>query len=231
MKKLAALLVSLPIVAAAQTSRPELDAAALRPDLAMRTAPQQYGTGPSDRAQPVALGQYLFARAGAIVPKHDDLEGFDTGLAFEGGLGFRTSPNLAFELAVGRYAVEASGPFFDPDVGFVVDRTDRGTAIPVTGTVKLIAPAGSIEAYGLAGAGVYFVSYEIEESLPGVGSGSISDDDTVFGFHFGGGLSAALSPNVTLGAELRYFVTKATVFDVDIGLDSFVIGGTLGYRF
>jgi opacity protein-like surface antigen len=219
MTKLFALLVSLPLAAAAQTSRPGLDAAAFRDAFAMRTAPvPQFGTR-AGSAGSTAVSKYFFARAGAIVPKHDDLEGFDTGLAFEGGLGFRTSPNFAFELAAGRYAVTRTNPVFE--------FKQTAAAIPVTGTAKLIAPAGKVEAYGLVGAGVQFASVKREEG----GSDSDSDHATAFAFHFGGGLSAALSPNLTFSAELKYVIAKAKLFDEDVGLDSLVIGGGLGYRF
>lgn len=184
---------------------------------------------PYPSAPPAARQTYFAARLGAVVPQHEDVEGFDNGLAFDLALGRRLSPNVALEASVGRFAMSTSGTIFDPTLG-TVDAEVQLAAIPVTATAKLIAPAGSLEIFGLVGAGVYFVEGSMELS-DGVSSLSVSDDTTTFGFHFGGGFAAHLSPQVTLGLDLRYVVASEDTFDVEGRMDSLLVGGTLAFSF
>lgn len=174
---------------------------------------------------------YVAARVGVAIPQHDDLEGYDNGFAFEAAVGFRPAPQFALELSAGRFAM--SGSITDVVEGVVVTGKSEGSAIPVLATAKAFVPAGkSVEFYGLAGAGMYFVSADLSASAPGFGTFfKESDSDTTVGFHFGGGLSAQVAPRVTLGAELKYFLADATLFDEKGGLNSFILGAALGFGF
>jgi opacity protein-like surface antigen len=182
-------------------------------------AQQPYPTAPAADRQ-----TYVTARAGAAVPQHDDLEGFDSGFSFEVALGRRMARNLAIEGSVGRYGVAAdlsAGPL-SAEMRFAI--------IPVAATAKLIAPAGNLDFYGLLGLGLNFVDAEVEES-DGFTTLSGSDSGTAFALHVGGGLSASLAPNVALGVELRYVASRAEVFEVEGGLDSVLVSGGLAFRF
>lgn len=182
-------------------------------------------------AQQHALGEsgYLGARVGAVLPKHDDLEGFDNGFSFEAVIGRRVSPNLALEASLGRFGINASGSFFDPDTGVTFDAEMDISAIPLTASVKAIAPLDQVELYGLLGAGLYFLSSEIR--VTGGLAGSASDDATALGLHLGGGFAAHVSPQVKLGAELKYVMGSAKLFDSSNHFDSMLIGGSLGFVF
>lgn len=166
---------------------------------------------------------YVAARAGVIIPRSSDLDGFDNGLALEAVVGRRMHPNVALEGAVGYLSIGASASSAGQSASIDV------TAIPVTATLKLIAPIDRVELYGLAGAGVYFVSSKVEAA--GYYSGNATDDGTSLGVTFGGGLSARLSPQVTLGAELKYLLGNVKLFGGEVSYDSLLIGGVLGLNF
>jgi opacity protein-like surface antigen len=188
---------------------------------------------PAALAQPVQAsrsgGTYVFGRLGAVIPQHDDLEGFDNGLAFEAGLGSRINPNLAIEGSIGHFAMKARETLFDPTLGPVAVSADF-SAIPVVGTAKFIAPTGNLDLYALLGAGLYFTQLNGSGSVTGL-SVDVSDSDTSVGIHLGGGLSVNLAPNVNAGAELRYVIGSAELFDEKGRFDSLLLTGHVGFRF
>lgn len=174
---------------------------------------------------------YAVFRAGGTFPQHKDLDGYDNGFALEGGLGFQLGSGLAVEATVGRFAIEASEQFFDASIGEVVTVTGTATAISLAASIKLGIPVQSVEFYGLAGAGLYFVNLDLRATAPGYYPLEESDRDTAFGFHLGAGLSVRVSPKASLGLEAKYIIASATLFDEKGGIDSMLVTGGLGYRF
>ncbi|HET7824041.1 MAG TPA: outer membrane beta-barrel protein [Anaeromyxobacter sp.] len=171
---------------------------------------------------------YLVGKLGVISPQHDDLQGFDTGLAFEADLGFRVHPNLALEAGIGYWrstgsqsGIVAPGVFVTADAEI--------SAIPVTLSLKGILPVGKLDVFGLAGAGMYFVSGSV--TVRGGVSGHASDSGNAFGMHLGGGIAGHVTPQATLGVEVRYIFAKVRMFDANNGLDSFIAQGFLGWSF
>lgn len=175
---------------------------------------------------------YLQVRLGAVIPQHEDLDGYDSGLAFDVGIGFFLNPNVAIEAGLGRFSISAEDSYYDYDLAATVTARDTASAIPLTGTLKLGAPIeDKAFLYGLAGAGLYFVSDTFKISAPGYGSASEDDSATAFGLHFGGGASLYLAPRWTIGAEVRYLVSKVELFEVSSNIDSLVATANVGYRF
>ena len=82
----------------------------------------------------------------------------------------------------------------------------------------------------MAGAGFYVMSMKADLNAPGYAPASASDSSTPFGFHFGGGANVRLSPTTQLGAEIRYLVGKADMFDATFNFDSVQITGGLTFR-
>jgi opacity protein-like surface antigen len=173
---------------------------------------------------------YVTARLGAVVPQSSDLKGYDTGLAFEAAFGYRATPNFAFEGGIGRFAMSRSSTFYDPSIGTYTEN-DESSAIPFTFTVKAIAPTPRVDLYALAGAGVYLVHAKAEAVQSGFSLGSMSDDASSLAIHLGGGIAGRVSPNVSLGAELKYIIGSVKLFDVNGSFDSLIIAGSVNYHF
>lgn len=166
---------------------------------------------------------YIAARVGAIIPKSDDLDGFDNGLALEGVIGRRMNPNIALEASVGYFSMGASASGGGASVSLDISAFNLG------GTIKVIAPVEKVDFYALAGAGVYFISADGEAS--GIYSGSASDDGTSLGVTLGGGIAARLSPQATLGAEAKYLLGDVNLFEETNNYNSLILGGMLSLHF
>ena len=158
---------------------------------------------------------YLAVKGGGYFPQHGDLEGFDGGLLLEVAYGRHVTPGFAVEGSVGYFRSESDS--------LLPAGADEVSALPVLLTVKGVAPFGTVEGYGLAGAGVYFV--ETKGPLGG------SDDDTVVGFHLGAGGNVFLSEGFFLGAELKYLFLEANRLGQDLRLDGFAFTANAGFRF
>lgn len=143
---------------------------------------------------------YFFAHLGLFDPNDDSegLAGYDSGGAFDVGIGSRVSPLLAVEGTFGAYG--ADGPA-DAEVA----------VLPVTFGVRLIVPHPFIEPYVGAGVGLYFAS--LEEPI-----NNIDDTDTTFGGYLSLGLDAWLNRRVALNFEGRYHWAEPQFdgFDVDV---------------
>ncbi|HYG68478.1 MAG TPA: hypothetical protein VD838_12485, partial [Anaeromyxobacteraceae bacterium] len=72
---------------------------------------------------------------------------------------------------------------------------------------------------------------EYSETYPGFGTDVWEDEALALGLHFGGGMSAHLTRNVSVGAEVKYVVAEAELYDYDTGLDSLLVGATLDFAF
>lgn len=168
---------------------------------------------------------YLEVKAGMYSPQSNDMEDFDNGFAGELALGHYFTRNLAGEIGVGYFKSELSGAVlpFSGDVEL--------SSIPLTVTVKGVAPVDPVELYAGVGMGAYFNKAELQ-----VLGFSDSSSDTSFGFHVVGGATADLSASVFCGIEAKYLWNEAS-FDVpgfgsvDNKFDGFIATVGLGFRF
>ena len=176
---------------------------------------------------------YFAVKMGAIIPKHDDVSGYDNGFALEGAIGYRVNRNVALEVSVGRFSMgfEESGYLYD-DYGYsyAAKYTDEVVAYPVLGTARFIAPVDAIEVYGLVGAGMYIMSDDVELKIEGLLPETDSDSDTPFALHVGGGMNFRVSPRAVLGAEVKYIIGKAEMYDVTSNFNSVLFGAFLGFQ-
>jgi hypothetical protein len=208
----------LPVLAAAQAPTPNPGA------VPAPTAPSYASSGPgTDRSGRT----YLSVKLGAISPQHDDISAFSTGFSLEGALGYRVNPNVALELSVGRFALSATAPGVIG--GFLATITEDVVAYPVLGTLKLVLPLTKLDLFGLVGGGVYFIQGEVKATAPGFAALSNSDSDSTFGLHLGGGLNVHVSPHASFGAELKYIIGSAKLFDGTGHFNSLIFAGTLTY--
>lgn len=162
--------------------------------------------------QHAAHGQpYFFAHLGLFEPNDDSdgLTGYDSGGAFDVGIGSRVSPFLAIEGTFG---------------AFGADRGDDELAVaPVTFGVRLIVPHPFIEPYVGAGVGLYFASIDGFVGPPN-NLVFVDDSDTTFGGYASIGLDAWLNRRVALNFEGRYHWAEPQ-FDSPIGSLDVNVGG------
>jgi opacity protein-like surface antigen len=175
---------------------------------------------------------YLTGKIGAYFPTGDldDLD-FDAGINAEVALGHSFSPNLALEGAVGFFQTEADLTFSG------IKEEDEVWAVPLTATLKAIAPMNTAQFYVGAGGGLYFVTADVKLTDLASGlSASDDDNDVVVGGHLLAGLTADVSPNFFFGLEGKYIFTSQADFTVfgaplEASLDGFMLTGNVGIRF
>lgn len=148
---------------------------------------------------------YFFAHVGAFDPNDDwdGLEGYDTGGAFDIGIGARLSPLFAVEGTFGAYGTER-GP-------------DEAMVAPMTIGGRFIIPNPYVEPYIGGGLGLYFTS--LDEPING-----IDDDNAEFGGYLSLGMDFWLNPRVALNFEGKYHWVESEFddfagnsFDVNMG--------------
>ena len=152
---------------------------------------------------------YLFGHLGIFEPNDDSggLSGYDTGGAFDIGIGSRVSPNLAVDGTFAAYSADR-GP-------------DDVTVAPLTFGIRLILPQPVVEPYVGGGVGIYFAS--LDEPSTG-----INDDDTTIGGYVSAGVDAWLNPRMALNFEGKYHFAKPEFDGVDVDVGGWTIG--LGVR-
>jgi opacity protein-like surface antigen len=223
---LAAIALVSPALALAQADAPGMG----EPLPATPQPPPVAPAAPPPVVEPTSpdVPKYVAFRGGVIVPKHDDLDGFDNGFALEGAVGFRVSPRVAVEVSLGRFSMKAN---VQGDVGGApATLSAELEAYPILGTLKAFLTEGDLELFGMAGGGFYVMSMKADLNAAGYAPASVSDSNTPFGFHFGGGANVRLSPTTQLGAEVRYLVGKADMFGATFNFDSVQITGGLTFR-
>ena len=160
---------------------------------------------------------YLFGHIGAFDPNSDGdgLWGYDTGFAFDIGIGSRVSPIFAVEGTFGAFSAERGG--------------DEVGVVPLTIGGRFIVPNPIVEPYLGFGLGVYFASLE---EAPYVDYSGIDDDDTTFGGYFSLGMDFWLNPKMALNVEGKYHWVEPT-FTTHAGneLDVDLSGWALNFGF
>lgn len=136
---------------------------------------------------------YFTGRAGIFIPNDetDGLDGFSSGFYGGIGLGYRSSPYLAFEGELNYYESE-----FD----FIELRV-----VPLLFNVRFIYPGPFVEPYLQMGAGIYFAEFDFDID---------TDSGAGLGIHFGTGLDFKVSPGFILGIEFRWFFVEPDFADV-----------------
>jgi len=152
---------------------------------------------------------YFFGHLGVFDPNSDSdgLDGYDTGLNFDIGVGSRVAPMFAIDASFGAYGAERG--------------SDEASVVPLTIGGRLILPHPFLEPYVGAGLGLYFSSLD-EGARPGYSG--IDDTSTDFGGYLSFGLDMWLNPRVALNFEGKYhwvtpeFQSNAgSYFDVNMG--------------
>ncbi len=131
-----------------------------------------------------AAANYLGVKGGIFFPAAGGLnDGYNIELAY----GLNTSylhPNSAVEIGLGYYNADR--------------RRTELSVIPVTATFIINSdPGGPFNLYGGAGVGAYFSDLEVN---------NVDDSDVNLGLNFVGGFDFPMSPNLSLGPELKYVV-------------------------
>ena len=141
---------------------------------------------------------------------------FDSGLAVAGAIGYR----------MGNFRVEA-------EVGYQENDLDEwsafGVGIPLSGDMNATSFlangyydfANSSKFTPFITAGLGMANVEINDlTVPGFGLFPASDDDTVFAWQVGAGVSYAVNANFDLELKYRFFMTDDLEFEDDVYVDS-----------
>jgi len=159
---------------------------------------------------------YFFGHLGVFDPNSDSdgLDGYDTGLNFDIGVGSRVAPMFAIDASFGAYGAERG--------------SDEASVVPLTIGGRLILPHPFLEPYVGAGLGLYFSSLD-EGARPGYSG--IDDTSADIGGYLSRGLDMWLSPRSALNFEGKYhwvnpeFQSNAgSYFDVNMGGWTFNLG-------
>ena len=176
---------------------------------------------------------------GGIYNGVDDLEEGDTGGNFAISYNRYFSPNFALEAGLGYFSTEATFADSNVTLGSFTEK-DELSAIPLTVNAKGILPLGWGELYGGVGLGAYFVDFDASLNSETLGSATLSDNDTIFGFQVLAGLLFNISETIYLGIEGQYIGTgdaeaSGVVFGESItlegNLNGYTVSGVLGFRF
>jgi len=182
--------------------------------------------------------KYVAVKGGFYSPT-DDLDELDSGFAGEIVIGKYFSPTFAVEGGLGRFEADGSETAFIPGPGSVTLKTDVSvTTIFVT--IKGFHPIERGELFIGGGVGIGFADIDLDVSTTALGSDSVSDDNTVFGFQFLAGANFNITDKCFLGVEGKYLITNdaevsGTLFGIPVEVEGnangFIITGVLGFRF
>jgi opacity protein-like surface antigen len=141
---------------------------------------------------------------------------FDSGVSFAGAIGYRMD-NLRFE---GEISYQEND----------IDKVDYFGVLEVefTGDVTVLAGlanvyydfANSTAFTPFVSAGIGMAQVEINDlNFPGSRLASVSDDDTVFAWQFGGGVSYAVNDMFDIELKYRYLMTEDLEFSDNTEVD------------
>lgn len=187
----------------------------------------------------IAKDNYVVIKAGKYLPTGDlDDEGFDNAFTGEVAAGHNFTPNFGVEFGIGHFETDASHSYYIPEDDNLVEK-DTVSITPVTVTVRGIIPAEKMSVYAGIGAGIYFVSGEIDFILHDV-TLSLEDDDRVLGVHALVGFEYNFTPETFIGIEAKHTWTEEAEFrdsiagipfEAETNLDGFNIMAKIGCRF
>ena len=173
-----------------------------------------------------ADGVYVGANVGMALAEDSDvgIEGdpfelsteFDSGLAVAGAIGYRMG-NLRMEAEVG-YQENDLEEWSALGVGIPLSGDMNATSFLANGYYDF-ANSSRFTPFVTAGLGVARV--EINDLyIPGSGLLPASDDDTVFAWQVGAGVSYAVNTNFDLELKYRFFMTDDLEFSDGVYVDS-----------
>ncbi len=189
------------------------------------------GAAPALPAEPSY--DYAALRAGVYLPqKQPSVMGgsYRTGVDLELAGGRAFFPFVLGEFGVGFVQATAGvhdgfypGQFYPP-------MTASFRMVPVTATVKLVLPGGSIEPYGFGGAGVYLIRFEKD---PTNGLPPVSETRNRVGFHAGIGANWRAAQRIRVGIDARYVFVRDSFFGSQSQnlFDGIGLTASLGYLF
>lgn len=173
---------------------------------------------------------YISARVGYLMPGDSDPNwaDFDSVFNFGASYGHFVSDNFSFEIGIEQYSLESdvstnSGLWYTDDHSIIHIKRDTEInvmAIPLTG--KYHFPVNNnFNAYIGAGIGLYF--NDIDQNIVATANNhndrkidSPSDSGSCFGFHALAGADYQLSPNFSIGAEVKWSVANQTVTNIEL---------------
>lgn len=180
---------------------------------------------------------YFAFRGGQISP---DESGYDSGTHIEAAFGSSISEGFIVEGAIGQYSSEYSDSGWDAFWGFYSE-VDEISVTYLSATFKrAMRPSDVLELYGGGGIGYYMAEFDGKLAVAGVGSDSMTSDDSVVGFHIVAGLNYDISEKIFIGFEGK--IIKADdasftgeIFGIPVELEG-DLGGTsmlfaIGTRF
>jgi len=134
---------------------------------------------------------YFFAHLGTFEPNTDvdGLDGYDSGMNFDLGVGSRVSPMFAVDGTVGGYSAKRG--------------SNEAAVVPLTTGGRLIIPHPFHEPNVRAGLGLYFANCWEP-------SNSIDDPRTKFGSYRSAGADMWLNPRTALNFEGKYHYVQPT---------------------
>jgi outer membrane protein W len=177
---------------------------------------------------------YANLRAGVFVPQGSSIRNFNTGPDLELAVGRAFLPYLAGEFAVGYASSESDVQNMryhdEPPTYAAYDMRQGYQLVPVTLTVKLVLPAGSIEPWLGGGAGVAWS--RIYEDPVSADLATVSETSAVLTYHAAGGVNLQLGKKWYAGVDFRYLFAKVTWFnEPSVHLDGLRVTALAGARF
>ncbi|MFH1009095.1 MAG: hypothetical protein V1800_16600 [Candidatus Latescibacterota bacterium] len=166
-------------------------------------------TGGSTTLARAPYGQpYFFGHFGIYQPNNsgDGLDGFDSGMNVEAGIGSNVSTNLAIDGTLGVYSATGRG---------------SATVIPVTVGARLILPTGSIEPYVGAGVGLCYANvYQASRNING--------NQLAIGGYGSVGVDAWMTPRMALNLEGKYHWAEPSINGYSVAVSGWLLN--LGVR-
>lgn len=171
--------------------------------------PERRGAPPPPPRHAVHGQTYFFAHLGLFEPNDsvNGLQGYDSGGAFDVGIGSRVSPVLAIEGTFAAFGAE-NGP-------------NEVSVAPLTFGVRFVVPHPVVEPYVGGGAGFYFASLDEPSS-------GIDDSDTTIGGYGSIGVDAWLNPRIALNVEGKYHWAEPEFDSVDVKVGGWTL--SMGVR-
>jgi opacity protein-like surface antigen len=177
---------------------------------------------------------YADLRVGVFLPQGSSVRDFGSGPDLELAVGRAFLPYLAGEFSIG-YASAETDPHVMRYYGSsstaypAIEMREGYQLVPITLTAKAILPAGSIEPWIGAGAGVAWT--RIYQDPTGSQS-TLSQSETVFEYHAGAGVDVQLGKRWHAGVDFRYAFAKVKWFtESDVALDGLRVTAAFGTRF
>jgi len=180
-------------------------------------------------ADPVVVPSYNYvvAKLGAYFPNSNDLNGYSTGFSGEFAFGHYFNPYIAIELGVGYFETSGDVNVVTPHSQYISN--EKLEVVPLTASLKFIYPINIyVEPYIIGGIGAYFVDSHIDSYGH---YGGLSDNETAFGGHLGGGINFNVAPNFFIGVECKYVWLDPNLYGASVNLSGTRLTGNFGVRF